>query len=232
VQPRENIASSIAVVTFFEPYYMAGAKLSYQASDKLTLQLNAFNSYNGFTETNHKKALGFSCVYDVTPKISITFNTLWNDDSPDSSKITHGRLYNNAYLIYKNKRLTLGLEANYGLQQNTSLTRPNKTAQMYSTLAEAKYMLVDKFYVYGRAEYFTDPDEMLTGPEYNQNRRLIGLTVSGATMGFEFRPLQNAYLRIEGRMLETHDNNEEIFYMKGKSSTIRQEGMISFGVWF
>jgi hypothetical protein len=232
VQPRENIASSVAVVTFFEPYYMSGAKLTYQASDKLTLQVNAFNSFNGFLETNHKKAVGFSCVYDVSPKLSITFNTLWNDDSPDSAKVAHGRLYNNAYLIYKTRRLTLGLEANYGLQQNTSLKSPNKTAQMYSALAEAKYMLVDKFNIYGRGEYFTDPDEMLTGPEYNQNTQLIGLTVSGGTLGFEFRPLQNAYLRLEGRVLQTHDTNEEIFYLKRKSSTMRQEAMCSFGVWF
>jgi hypothetical protein len=232
VQPRENIASSIAVVTFFEPYYMSGAKLTYQASDKLILQLNSFNSFNGFLETNHKKAVGFSCVYDVNSKLSITFNTLWNDDSPDSSRVPHGRLYNNAYLIYRTKRLTLGIEANYGLQQNTSLTSPGKTAQMYSALAEAKYMLLNKFYIYGRGEYFTDPDEMLTGPEYNQNIQLIGLTVSGGTLGFEFRPLGNSYLRLEGRMLQTHDKNEEIFYLKRKSSTVRQEAMVSFGVWF
>jgi hypothetical protein len=232
VQPRENIASSVAVVTFFEPYYLSGAKLTYEVSDNLILQLNAFNSFNGFLETNHKKAVGFSCVYDVNSRLSITFNTLWNDDSPDSSKVAHGRLYNNAYLIYKTKRLTLGFEANYGLQQNTSIASPNKTAQMCSALAEAKYMLVDKFYIYGRGEYFTDPDEMLTGPEYNQNIHLIGLTISGGTLGFEFRPLQNAYLRLEGRVLQTHDNNEEIFYLNRKSSRIRQEAMCSFGVWF
>lgn len=232
IQPRENIASSVAVLTFFEPYYMSGAKLTYMASDKLTLQLNSFNSYNGFIETNHQKAIGFSLIYDVSSKLSITFNSLWNDDTPDSSKIKHGRLYNNLYLIYRSKKLTLGLEGNYGLQQNTSLSSQNKTAFMYSALAEAKYMLVNKFYVYGRAEYFSDPDEMLTGPELNQNLQLIGLTISGGTLGFEFKPLPNTYLRAEGRFLQTHDNNEEIFLLNGKSSGSRQEAIISFGVWF
>ncbi|MGZ3865524.1 MAG: outer membrane beta-barrel protein [Bacteroidia bacterium] len=234
IQPRENIASSVAILTFFEPYYLAGAKLSVLASDKLTLQLNAFNSYNGFTETNKKKALGFSCIYDVSSKLSITFNSLWNDDSPDTSKIHLGRLYNNLYMIYKTQRLVLGLEANYGFQQNTSIDPavPQKTAQMFSALAEAKVMLVKKLFIYGRAEYFNDQDEMLTGPEINQNKQLIGLTVGGATLGVEYKPLQNTYLRLEGRELETQGNNEEIFFYNGKSSNVRYELMCSLGVWF
>ncbi|MGZ3864180.1 MAG: outer membrane beta-barrel protein [Bacteroidia bacterium] len=234
IQPRENIASSVAVATFFEPYYMAGAKLSVHVSDKLALQLNAFNSFNGFIESNQKKALGFSCIYDVSSKLSITFNSLWNDDSPDTSKIKLGRLYNNLYMIYKSKRLTLGLEANYGFQQNTSLDPavPQKTAQMFSALAEAKVMLVNKLYIYGRAEYFNDQDEMLTGPEMNQNKQLIGLTVGGATLGIEYKPLQNTYLRLEGRELETQGDNEEIFFYNGKSSSVRYELMCSLGVWF
>jgi hypothetical protein len=232
IQPRENIASSVAVVTFFEPYYMAGAKLTLHATDKLTLQLNAFNTYNGFTDNNRKKAFGFSTTYDASSSFSITFNTLYNDDSPDSAKILHARLYNNLYVIYKMRRLTAGLEANYGLQQNTSLTAPDKTAQMYSGLLVAKYMLINKFYVYARGEYFTDPDEMLTGPEHNQNKQLVGLTVWGATLGFEFKPLPNTYFRLESRRLQTQGNNEEIFYMNGKSSSLRYEVISSFGVWF
>lgn len=234
IQPRENIASGVAVLTFFEPYYMSGAKLSFLASDKLTLQVNAFNSYNGFTEHNLKKAVGLSCIYDLSSKLSVTFNSLWNDDSPDTSKLQSGRLYNNLYMIYKTRKLTLGLEANYGFQQNTSLdpAAPRKTAQMFSALAEAKYMLVKKLFIYGRAEYFNDQDEMLTGPEVNQNKQLVGLTVGGATLGIEYKPLQNTYFRIEGRELETQGDKEEIFFYNGRSSNVRYEFMCSLGVWF
>jgi hypothetical protein len=234
IQPRENIASSVAVLTFFEPYYMAGAKLTFLATENLTIQVNVFNSYNGYTENNRKKAFGISCSYDINSRLSLTFNSLWNDDSPDTSKILHGRLYNNLYMIYKTKRLTLGLEANYGLQQNTSLdiNTPTKTAQMFSALAEAKIMLVNKFYIYGRAEYFSDQDEILTGPELNQNKHLIGLTIGGATLGFEYKPLQNTYLRLEGRGLQTQGTNEEIFFLNGNSSSLRYEIISSIGVWF
>ncbi|MBS1651810.1 MAG: outer membrane beta-barrel protein [Bacteroidetes bacterium] len=234
IQPRENITSSIAVATFYEPYYLAGAKLSFLLNDKLTLQLNSFNRYNGFTENNKKKAAGFSFVYDVNSNFSLTFNTLWNDDSPDNSKIAKGRLYNNLYAVYKSKRLILGVEVNYAIQQNSHLTfnKTYTTAQMFSSLAEAKFMLFNKCFVYGRGEYFSDPDEALTGMLLNQNKQLIGLNIAGATLGFEYKSFGNTYLRVEGRVLNTIGKNEAIFLYNNLSSNKRYEMITSMGVWF
>lgn len=233
IQPRENITSGVAIVTFFEPYYLAGAKLSFLLNDKLTLQLNSFNSYNSFVETNRKKAVGFSLTYDASQKLSFTFNSLWNDDSPDSSHVTHRRLYNNAYVIYKSGRFNLGAEVNFCFQQNTSLNgNVRQAAYMYSGLVSARYMLVKRFYLYGRLEYFSDPNEILTGPEVNENRKLIGLDIGGATLGVEYKPLPNAYLRLEGRALETQGGDEKIFLLNGQSSATRYEMIASLGVWF
>ena len=232
VQPRENIASGIAVTTFFEPYYMSGAKLSYIASNKLILQVNAFNSFNGFLENNNKKAVGLSAMYEPNSRFSLTFNTLWNDDTPDGVQPKQGRLYNNLYMVYKSDRWTLGAELNYGLQQHTSINNKDQTAQMYSGLLLAKYKIAKLYSLYGRVEHFSDPDEILTGPEFNQNKKLIGLNISGGTLGVEYKPKPNSYLRVESRYLQTHGADEKIFYRNNQSSDNRTELLVTFGVWF
>lgn len=232
IQPRENITTNLAIVTYNEPYYLSGAKLTYLASDKLVLQLNAFNSYNGFIETNRKKAVGLSALYELS-KFSIAFNALWNDDSPDSARITHGRLYNNLYAIFKTNRLVLGVEVNYAVQQNTSLdtNHRNSTASMWSALVSAKYQLLNKFYVYGKLEYYQDKNEMLSGPIVDSRNKYVGLEIGGGTLGVEWKPFGNSYLRLESRLLGTTDS-EKIFKVNGSPSSTRQEVIAEFGVWF
>ncbi|HRH36374.1 MAG TPA: outer membrane beta-barrel protein, partial [Catalimonadaceae bacterium] len=55
IQPRENICQSIALVTYFEPYFLSGAKLSFLASDQVTAQVQILNSFNGFVGQNVRK---------------------------------------------------------------------------------------------------------------------------------------------------------------------------------
>jgi hypothetical protein len=232
IQPRENIATSVGLPTYFEPYYLGGAKLTYQVSQRFTVQANMFNSFNGFTENNHKKALGLSFIYELDTRFSLTFNSLWNDDSPDSARQNKGRLYNNLYMIFRYGRLTLGFEGNYGIQQNTTISPEQHTAQVVSGLLEGKVRVWNQLSCYGRLEYFNDPDEILTGPEYNSNRELVGLNVNGATLGLEIKPRPNSYLRLEGRILRTADSHEKIFVINDSPSRIREEIICSFGVWF
>lgn len=233
IQPRENITTNIAIVTYNEPYYLTGAKLSFLASDKLILQLNAFNSYNGFVETNRKKAVGFSATYQASDRTSFVFNTLWNDDTPDSVKTPHGRLYNNLFVVHKTRHFTLGAEANFAFQQNTSLDTAlhHHTAIMWSALVSAKYKFNDHWATYAKAEYYYDKDEMLSGPVLDSRQHYVDLEIGGATLGMEWKPFQNAYLRLESRMLQTTDN-EKIFKVNGAPSAMRYEVISELGVWF
>ncbi|MEZ4720981.1 MAG: hypothetical protein R2813_03785 [Flavobacteriales bacterium] len=54
---------------------------------------------------------------------------------------------------------------------------------MYSSLLAAKYKLHEVVYPYGRIDYFSDPDELLTGPIYNDFHKLIGLEMLSYTGG-------------------------------------------------
>ncbi|MBK7668155.1 MAG: porin [Sphingobacteriaceae bacterium] len=197
IQPRENITSSTSLVNNYEPYYFSGAKLTYVLNSKLSLQVNAFNSFNTITETNKDKLFGFSAVYDRNEKISITYNFLTGDESADTVILKQRRYYNNIYATIKLKKFILALEANYGWQENSMLKNMNGTASLYSGLIVARYQFVKKSALYVRGEYLSDPDCIVTGALN------FGNNVMGTTAGVEYKPYKNVALSIEGRVLQS-----------------------------
>ncbi len=232
IQPRENMAISFATTTYFEPYFLSGAKLTWEYSKKITFQLNAFNGFNTFQETNKNKAVGFSSVFTPNSKLNISFSTLFCDESSIYFPRKQSRSYSDLILIYKTHRLTLGAEINYGYQTNSKLIDTLSSAQMYSSLIAFKYRFSSKFASYCRGEIFSDPDEILTGPIVNETHKFVGLDIKGLTLGSEFKVIPNSYLRIEGRALKTKYKDEKIFYNQGQSSNLRYEIIVGLGVWF
>lgn len=231
IQPRENITMSIATTTYFEPYFLSGAKLTWQHSKKIAFQLNAFNSFNQFIDNNSDKAIGFSTSYSPNDRFNLTFSTISCDESPDASFLTKRRLYNNLIALYKNDHWVIGFEANYGIQKNSVLTDSTKTATIFSTLAAVKYRISPQWALYGRYELFSDPNEILTGPVENGNHELVGVDITGGTLGIEFKPIPNSYLRIEGRVLHAL-TDETIFNNGGNYTNNRQEIIVGLGFWF
>lgn len=231
IQPRENMTMSLATTTYFEPYFLSGVKLTWQQSKKLALQVNAFNSFNQFIETNKNKAVGISIAYVPTNKITATFSSIYCDESPDTMKVKHQRLYNNLCLTYKTSHWILGLESNLGIQTNSVLTDSTKTAVMFSGLIAAKYRITPKWSTYARAEIYEDPNEILTGPIVNPDHQLVGIDLVGGTLGFEFKPIPNSYFRVESRVLHT-TANEKIFYFNNNYQNQRMEFIVGLGFWF
>lgn len=232
IQPRENIGSTIALTTYYEPYFLSGAKLTYYLNNKLSLQVNAFNGFNTFVAINKKKAYGFTAVYEHSKNLIFSYNILSSDNTPDSMTSNHFRLYNDFYIAYKSKRINLGLETNFGIQNNSDLKDSTKTAYMFSLTAAAKYKFRnDKYSIYSRIEFFNDPNEILTGPISNANHQLVGIQAFGLNLGLEFKPIPNAYLRVEARYLHLLDD-ETIFYTNNSYTHIRNEVVSSLGFWF
>lgn len=223
VQPRENITSSMAVISYYEPYFLSGAKLTYQATNKLSLQLNIFNGYNEYVENNKNKALGFSALYEFNKNFSITYNVLTCDETPDNVKTKHQRIFHNLYGNFSTKKFSLGAEVNHGTQKNSALRDTSLTASMFSGLVVAKYQMLKKLGVYTRGEYYSDKNRIFTG---NLD---LGNYITGITGGVEFKPIKNAALSTEYRLLEC----DNLIFKEGNTLTNqRHELIICLDVWF
>ena len=230
IQPRENISMSLATTTYFEPYYLSGAKLTWQQSDRLTFQLNVFNSFNQFVETNKNKAVGFSMNFAPSKKLSITYSNLLSDESAVTVPLKQTRFYNNFCYTYKSTKWVFGLEANFGLQAHSCLNNGGQTAKMFSSIIVGKYRITPQLATYARGEVFHDPNEILTGPVLNENHAIVGLEIAGLTAGFEFKPIPNSFVRVEYRILSNY--NQHIFQYQQLPSKVRSELNFGMGVWF
>ena len=232
IQPRENIGSTIALTTYYEPYYLSGAKMTYYFKKQWSVQLNAFNGFNSFVAVNGRKTYGLSLAFEANKQLAFSFNSLYSAVSNELAIIRKKRLYNDLYMTYKSKQLILGLEANYGLQSHSKLSDSTQMAMMYSFTIAAKYNVYkSKYFAYSRLEGFNDDHELLTGPVINSNHQLVGVNALGINLGVEYKPKSNAFLRLEARRLQLN-NKENIFYNQGHYANTRSEIVSAMGIWF
>lgn len=224
-QPRENITSSMTLANVYEPYFFSGAKLTYLINSKLSLQLNTFNSFNSIVETNKNKLIGSSVVFAPNENLSMTYNFITGDDTRDTIELKHQRYYHNFYLTYQKNKVSIGAEFNYGIQEYSKRinTTTVSTAYMNSSLVLFKHQTFKKVGFYGRGEWFSDEDEILsTGSN-------MGKYTWGATVGIEYKPVKNMALSVEGRQLNSEKEN---FYYNGKYRKERNEFIFCLDVWF
>jgi len=222
-QPRENITSSMSILSYHEPYFFSGAKLTYLVNDKLTLQANVFNGYSDYSDQNDNKVFGFSTVYTMNDNFTLTYNLLSSDESPTAANKSYQRFYNNFYLLYTKNKVTFGLELNYGTQKNSLKTDTTKTASVYSGLIVAKYQLNSKIATYGRLENFSDKDQILSQTVD------IGKYINGTTIGVEYKPQKNAAFSAEWRVLQS----EKLIFKQGNYNlNQRNEFILCLDLWF
>ncbi len=230
--PKDNITSSLSVITFYEPWWQAGFKLSYTPSDKLLLCLHVLNGYNIFIDNNKSKSYGLSVVYILGEKGSIGYYNLIGEESPEGIAGNHMRFLNNLVFNYQfTKKLKANIGVDYISQQNSVITDTTKTASIYSGIITLKYQIKPKFGIYVRGETFSDKDGFLTGVITDDKGKKSGYICNGATLGFEYKPTDNSFIRVEGRDLMMNAS-QKIFRTDGKNTNSRLEAMINFGISF
>jgi hypothetical protein len=229
--PKENFASSIAIPSYYEPYYEAGFRFNITPTDKLLLNLYLLNGYNLFEDNNSKKSAGLLASYTFNDKISLNYSNYMGDDSPEGDSISHFRFYNNIYANYKINKFKITAQIDFAFQQNSVITDLNKTASMESGILSMSYQAAKKIDVYGRGEIYNDPDGILSGVFVNQNNDTTGLKLWGVTIGVQYKPTENSYVRIEGRSLSTQDS-QKIFRWDNENKNNRLEAMINMGLTF
>ncbi len=222
-QPRENIATSMSVMNFYDPYFLSGAKLSYLPSSKLTLQVSVFNGYNEYLDNNRNKAIGFTGIYTPNNNLSFTYNFLTSDETPDDIRTKHQRFYNNFYATFSSEKFIVGVDLNFGIQQHSLKADTTKFGTLYGGLLVAKYHFIKKMAAYGRVESFSDANDILSGTHD------IGKYIYGTTLGLEFLPQKTIGLSAEWRILES---DKLIFRRGNKLTNRRNEFNLCLDLWF
>jgi hypothetical protein len=226
--PKSNFLNSLALATYFEPFYQSGVRVSYEFSPKVYGSLHLLNGYNVFADNNKNKSIGITLGVKPGKNIEVIYNNLVGNEIAAGSP-GKTRIYNNLVIKYSpSSKVDFLLGADLAFQEKSGLTDTTASATLFSGLAAVKYKVSKKFSVSLRGELFNDKDGFLSGVITQTDGKSSGLKAYGVTFGFEVRPVENAYFRMEGRYLSS-DDKQKIFY-DNKNSRI--EANTSIGIEF
>lgn len=229
--PSENITSSVSVATFYEPYYESGLRLNFDPTKKLEINVFLLNGYGIFVDNNNTKSLGMGITYALNDYAGIGYTNYIGDESAPGDPVKHLRIHQNVFFNYQHNKFKMQVGGDYCLQQNSDIATKSKTATMYCGLLTLRYQVKSKFAVYTRGEMFQDPDGWMSGTITDVTGKSTGLKLWGVTAGAEYKPTDESYIRLEGRMLQM-DKDQYIFVTDGQPQNIRYEIMVNAGVTF
>ena len=232
LMPKDNITSSLSMLTYYEPFYEAGLKLNYDPSKNLEINFFLLNGYNIFEDNNTKKSVGLGITYLLGDKGNIGYTNYFGDDAPVASILPQTRFANNLFLNYAlSSKFLVQLGGDYFIQQNSDLITPTKVGTAYGMLGTLKFQVKPRFALYERTDMFYDPNGLLSSLYTYSNGDQLGYASVGQTVGIEFKPSSNSYIRMEYKRIQML-YNEEIFHNNGTNFDYRNELTINMGVYF
>lgn len=228
--PKDIMLSNTAYKTFFGPFYQAGAKLSYENLENWYFELWVLNGYNSFIDANDAKSVGTLITYHFNDNTNITYTNLYGRESLDDAVTPQNRFYQNLYVNHNwNEKWFVNIGFDYGIQTNSDLQTPSKTASLFAGLATLRYQCNSKWSITTRGEFFRDENGFISGTVLNTNGIVDGISLHAYSLGTEFRPIKNSYVRAETRYTQTADDLE-IFVENGNLTNSRWEILVTMGL--
>ena len=181
------------------PYYMAGAKVTWNPTDKVELAAIVCNGWQAIKRLNGNSLLSFGSQIMLKPtkKVVINWSTFIGTDDPDS--LRRMRYFNNFYGSIKlTKKLSFLAGFDHGMQQVSK--KSNAYHFWHSAVLLAKYAFNPKLTATFRAEYYEDKNSTkIVIPTFNS------FNASGLSLNFDYTPFPDVFLRIESRWLNSRD---------------------------
>lgn len=188
------------------PYYLAGAKVTYNAPNgKWTLLGAVLNGWQRINRLPGYTKPSFSTQVQYKPSSTVTFNwsTFLGADRPDSIKQT--RFYNNFYAIINpagKVGVTLGFDIGADRKPLTAGGKRLETGRYvwYTPVIIARYATSSRSYLAVRVEYFADQNGVIIS-----TGSANGFKTWGYSVNYDYAILPSAVWRIEYRGLSSKD---------------------------
>lgn len=212
----ENITLTRSLVAENSPYYLSGAKLTYDGIEKWTFLAVVSNGWQNMSEPwfNENKALGYQIVFTPNEKLSFNYSNWYSDES--TKAFPTPRFFNDVYaIITPTEKLKIITAFDIGFQNDVV---NNKKSTWYAPAVLVGYDWHEKFSTGVRGEYYVDEDEVNVSVG-NPN----GFQTLGASINLDYKPSANASLRVEGKWLNSKDamflNSDNLLYRNNYAIT-------------
>jgi len=182
------------------PYFETGAKMTYITNDgRFTASALYLNGWQRIIRQtgNNQPAGGIQLVFKPNNKITLNYSNYIGTERIGEMNLS--RLYHNIYSIFQiNDQLGLTLGFDYGTQQKSK--ENHQKNNILAPVVIAQYKLSPKWKIAGRMEYYKDKNNMLIATETPN-----GFETTGYSLNLDFAPIQNALLRLEGKVYNSKD---------------------------
>ncbi|SFA90422.1 Putative beta-barrel porin-2, OmpL-like. bbp2 [Flavobacterium swingsii] len=195
---NQNLTRSILAEN--SPYFLTGAKLTYEPSSKWLMSVSVLNGWQRIRrlQGNSLLSLGTQLTYKKSDKVVFNWSTFIGSDSPDADRKM--RYFNNLYCQYKatdKLNFTVGFDA--GFQQK--FKKANGYFVWYSPVLISQYQLSEKWSSSLRLEYYSDKYNVIVNPLATATP----FEVSGSSLNFDYAPFKMAKIRFEARYLNASE---------------------------
>lgn len=179
-----NLTRSILAES--SPYFFTGGKFTYTPDPKWEIQLWLTNGWQNIVKNEENKSLGIGTAFKYMPseQVTINYSNYFGNENPYPVRLN--RFFNNVYMLYEKKTWDVAFGADYGIQQTLS----GGIDSWFGLIASLSKDLGKKITLAGRAEYYSDPMEIILNE---------GLKLTGLSANFDFSLSKKALLRFEAR---------------------------------
>lgn len=193
----ENLTLTRSLLAENSPYYLAGAKLSYQLSDSWTLTGLICNGWQRIQrlKENTLPSFGTQVVFSPSKEMILNWSTFVGTDSPDSAR--RMRYFNNLYAQRSITDVTTVVAGfDIGVEQQSKGSRDYHLWYTYSLII--RQQVFDKWSLAGRVEYYNDKHNVIIPADTGEK-----FSTHGLSLNLDYKPIDNVMWRIEGRWLKS-----------------------------
>ncbi len=196
----DNLTLSRSLCAEGSPYFLTGARIGTHTGKRWEFAGYLLNGWQRIRTPNGRTmpSFGTQARFQATDKLLFNWSTFLGTDDPDVSR--RMRYFSNLYLqAQPSAKLAVTAGFDIGMQQ---AARGSNVMQAWlSPVVIAKYALTNRLAVVGRAEYYMDPHGVIV----SCNQGVHGFQTGGASLGADYHPQDNVWLRLEARGLQSRD---------------------------
>jgi hypothetical protein len=230
IDPTKNTQFSRSLLFFTEPLTHTGVRATYAASDTLNLIFGVNNGWNYTSTSFGSKTAELGLAFTPNKVLAITLQAYVGKDQNFNAMRT---LVDGVVTYTATSALSLGLNVNWGKQEQQSVVGLNQSDLDWYTLAGyVNYAINDQWRVSLRGEYLDDKQGLI-GATSTPEGLVLGPPekIKEGTVTFGYSPVKSFELRLEARY-DWSDKDTFVTTVNGNPVTVdHQTGVAVQGLY-
>ncbi|MEQ8703317.1 MAG: porin [Phaeodactylibacter sp.] len=196
----DNMTLTRSLLAENSPYFLTGAKLTYQPNDQWQIAALITNGWQRIQrlEGNSMQSFGTQVNFSPTEKVRLNWSTFIGTDDPDTTRRL--RYFNN---LYGQFQVTdkFGLIAGFDLGAQQSTKNSSTYDFWYSPVIIGQYTINQTWKTAVRVESYQDETGIITTTATGN-----ALQTTAYSLNLDYAPTPNIICRLEGRLLNNREN--------------------------